>query len=128
MPDITTAPTRTQPLDITTPRPEFKPQQEVPADAYKFIDTSLTLGERLQNIWTITKITVGLIPHGFTILRGKIMGNLKTTLTGIVGGLASILAAFGIAIPNELFEPIIALTVIVVSWFARDKGNGSDAK
>lgn len=82
----------------------------------------LTLAERTQLMIDDAKLKIKiaalLTPHVFTIISGRIMKNWKTTVTGIVGGLAVLAQAlFGIVVPQEA---VIAVTLFVVSLFAED--------
>lgn len=82
----------------------------------------MTWFERVQanavEAWETTKLIAALSPHLLTIMLGRIMKNWKTTITGIVGGLAVLAQSiFGIVVPQEA---IIAVTLFVVSLFASD--------
>lgn len=82
----------------------------------------LTPYERMQLTWlqvkTTVPIAVKLTPHLITIGIGRIMKNWKTTITGIVGGLAVLAQSiFGVVVPQEA---IVAVTLFVVSLFAKD--------
>jgi hypothetical protein len=82
----------------------------------------LTTFEKIQLTWLQVKTTVPIVveltPHLFTIGIGRIMKNWKTTITGIVGGLAVLAQSiFGVFVPQEA---IVAVTLFVVSLFAKD--------
>lgn len=82
----------------------------------------LTTFEKIQLTWlqvkTTTVIVAKLTPHIITIGIGRIMKNWKTTVTGIVGGLAVLAQSiFGVFVPQEA---IVAVTLFVVSLFAQD--------
>ena len=82
----------------------------------------LTPFERVKLTWLQVKTTTVLVaklsPHLITIGIGRIMKNWKTTITGIVGGLAVLAQSiFGVVVPQEA---IVALTLFVVSLFAKD--------
>ena len=82
----------------------------------------LTTFEKIQLTWLQAKTTVPIVveltPHLFTIGIGRIMKNWKTTVTGIVGGLAVLAQSlFGVIVPQEA---IVAITIFVVSLFAKD--------
>lgn len=49
------------------------------------------------------------------------MINWKTTVSGIVLGIASVLKAFGVDIPQGILDGIIAVAAIVLGFFAKDK-------
>lgn len=44
----------------------------------------------------------------------------KTTVTGIVTGVVTVLAAFGIVIPAEWIPVIIGIGVLILGFFAKD--------
>lgn len=48
------------------------------------------------------------------------MNNLRTTVAGAVGGVATIIAAFGFQVPQEVTTGIIAVTVFLIGLFASD--------
>ena len=48
------------------------------------------------------------------------MTDIKTTVTGAIGGLATIIAAFGFQVPQEVIAGIIAVTLFVMGFFASD--------
>lgn len=82
----------------------------------------LTLAERAiltyEEVKLKTRIAILIAPHVFTIIRGKVMKNWKTTVTGIIGAIAVVAQSiFGVVIPQEA---ILAVTVFVVSLFASD--------
>lgn len=82
----------------------------------------LTTFEKIQLTWLQVKTTTTLVallsPHLITIGIGRIMKNWKTTITGIVGGLAVLAQSiFGVFVPQEA---IVAVTLFVVSLFAKD--------
>ncbi len=49
------------------------------------------------------------------------MTDLKTTISGIVTGVAALLAIFNIILPKEVAEIIAAIGVIAVGYFSGDK-------
>ena len=66
----------------------------------------------------VTKITLGAMPYLFNIIQGAIVKNWKTTVAGIVGGLAFIInSIFGLQIPSDA---ILATTIFVIGLFAKD--------
>ena len=70
------------------------------------------------DIARITKLTMGTLPHIYTIIQGAIMKNWKTTVAGIIGGLAFIVnSVFGLQIPTDA---ILATTVFLIGLFAKD--------
>ena len=61
---------------------------------------------------------VRLVPHIYTITKGLIMSNWKTTVTGVVGALALLLNSLtGVTIPQDA---IIALVLFLIGLFAKD--------
>lgn len=82
----------------------------------------LTTLEKIQLTWLQVKTTTTLVallsPHLITIGIGRIMKNWKTTIAGIVGGIAVLAQSiFGVVVPQEA---IVAVTLFVVSLFAKD--------
>ena len=70
------------------------------------------------DIARVTKITLGTMPYLFNIIQGAIVKNWKTTVAGIVGGLAFIInSIFGLQIPSDA---ILATTIFVIGLFAKD--------
>jgi hypothetical protein len=45
----------------------------------------------------------------------------KTTVTGIVAGIAMILKAFGVAVPEFILEIVIGVAVLLLGYFAKDR-------
>jgi hypothetical protein len=45
----------------------------------------------------------------------------KTTVTGIVAGVATILKAFGVECPPWILDVVIGLAVILLGYFAKDR-------
>lgn len=76
------------------------------------------IGLSIDNMVRITKLVAGTTPHMFTTIRGLIMKSWKTTVAGVIGGLAFIInSVFGLQIPTEA---ILATTVFVIGLFAKD--------
>jgi ammonia channel protein AmtB len=48
------------------------------------------------------------------------MKDWKTTITGLVGGLVGIAAAFGVLIPADVAAGIVAIALFLVAYFAAD--------
>lgn len=61
---------------------------------------------------------IRLLPYIIHISWGVLMQNPKTTITGIVGGVAYLVnAIFGVVIPSEA---IVAVTVFCLGLFSKD--------
>ena len=61
---------------------------------------------------------VRLIPYMFTIIRGVVMRDWKTTVTGLVGAIAyGLNAMFGVVIPQEA---IVTVVLFALGYFAGD--------
>jgi hypothetical protein len=59
-----------------------------------------------------------LVPKFYTITKGLIMNNWKTTITGVIGALAVLVNSLtGVVIPQDA---IIAVTLFAISSFAKD--------
>lgn len=84
----------------------FVPLPKVPiTDAYDTV--GLTLWQKVR-----------LIPYMFTIIRGVVMRDYKTTVTGVVGMLAyGLNAMFGVVIPQDA---IVIVVLFALSYFAGD--------
>ncbi len=97
--------------------------EPLPVDRTAIEETmKLTTFENIQLTWlqvkTTTVLVVKLTPHIITIGIGRIMKNWKTTITGIVGGLAVLAQSiFGVFVPQEA---VLTVTLFVVSLFAKD--------
>lgn len=97
--------------------------EKLPVDRTEFDKLAeLTLGEEVLLSWHQLKTNAALIvmltPHLITIGIGRIMKNWKTTITGIIGGIAVLAQSiFGVVVPQEA---IVAVTLFVVSLFAKD--------
>ncbi len=46
----------------------------------------------------------------------------KTTIPGLVGGIVGILGAFGIIIPPEVSQGVVAIALFVLGLFATSRG------
>ena len=122
--------TRAQPLPVSL-RPiqwaKDKLYQAIPLD--KPIVDYRTPWERsvdkLEDVWTTTKIIAVITPHLFTLLKGYIMKDWKTTVSGVVKAIFSVLTIFGISTGNiteALITAFIAAGVeIVQSILTADK-------
>lgn len=56
------------------------------------------------------------------------MNNLKTTISGVVGAVAFVVARFGLDVPVEVTDGIIVLTTLLVGFFAKDGVNAQSVK
>jgi len=97
---------------------------ELPADFIKELERqrakmqALTTTETLQRAFnTLTD----LLPVIFTILTSYYMGNWKTTVSAVVTAIAAIVAHFGFDLSAEIQSAIIAVGLIFVGFFAKDK-------
>jgi len=83
-----------------------------------------SLEDKAQKIKTAALIA----PHVATLTGGFMSKNLKTTISGAVGVLAVLLNTFGIVeLSTETQLAIVTVSLGLVGYFSRDKGNGSDA-
>lgn len=72
----------------------------------------------------ITKLTTGVMPYIFSIITGAVMKNWKTTVAGIIGGIAFIVnSVFGLQIPTDA---ILATTIFLIGLFAKDGSEQSN--
>lgn len=61
---------------------------------------------------------VRLVPHIYTIIKGLIVSNWKTTVTGIVGAIALLVNSLtGVTVPQDA---IVALILFLIGLFAKD--------
>lgn len=129
--------TEITPVELLTPErrtPDAKPDRErekrqatrveLPADFLKELERqrakmqALTTTETLQRAFnTLTD----LLPVIFTILTSYYMGNWKTTVSAVVAAVAAIVAHFGFDVSAEVQSAIIAVGLILVGFFAKDK-------
>ena len=49
------------------------------------------------------------------------MKNWKTTLAGLIAGLPIILGTFGVAIPESVSKLLLAIGVVIATYFCKDK-------
>jgi len=52
---------------------------------------------------------------------GLFKGDLKTTISGLVGAVAMVLRLLGIGIPDIVCDGIVAVAVFLIGLFAKDK-------
>jgi hypothetical protein len=65
-----------------------------------------------------TRLIMAITPYLFTITKGLVMKNWKTTISAVVGAIAYVLnAVLGLEIPSEA---IIATVVFFIGFFAKD--------
>ena len=81
--------------------------------------------DKVDHIWTTTKIIAVITPHLFTLFKGYLMKDWKTTTTGIVKAIFSVLTILGISTGN-ITEALItafltAAVEIVQSILTPDK-------
>lgn len=67
------------------------------------------------------RMSVQLVPFIYQILKGKLMKDWKTTLSGVVGAGAVILRMFGVDIPQPVLDGIIAVALFCIGFFSKDK-------
>jgi hypothetical protein len=106
-----------EPIDNTVGRAEIEKLWE------------LTDTEKLLLAWEDTKRNVRLIttitPIIFTIVKGYVMKDWKTTIAGIVKAVFSVLTIFGISTGNItealITAALFAIADLVQSWLMPDK-------
>jgi hypothetical protein len=106
-----------EPIDNTVARAEIEKLWE------------LTDTEKLLLAWEDTKRNVRLIttltPIIFTIAKGYVMKDWKTTIAGIVKAVFSVLTIFGISTGNItealITAALFAIADLVQSWLMPDK-------
>lgn len=99
-----------EPIDNTVGKAEIEKLWQLTA--------SERIGLSIDKMVRMTKLVAGTTPYMFTTIRGLIMKSWKTTVAGVIGGLAFIInSVFGLQIPTEA---ILATTVFVIGLFAKD--------
>ena len=99
-----------EPIDNTVGKAEIEKLWQLTA--------SERIGLSIDKMVRVTKLVAGTTPHVFTTISGLIMKNWKTTVAGVIGGLAFIInSVFGLQMPTEA---ILATTVFVIGLFAKD--------
>lgn len=82
------------------------------------LTTTERIGLSIDNALRTTKLALGSMPHVYTIIRGLIMKSWKTTVSGILGGIAFIVnSVFGLQLPTEA---ILATSLFFIGLFAKD--------
>lgn len=106
-------------------RPVVRPDRGPMDDNKRFVDlpkSSLQWPdyEPRLTLWN----QVRLIPYISQFIYGVIMKNWKTTISGVVGGVAYLVnAIFGLQIPSEA---IIAVSLFLVGLFSQDAEKTQD--
>ncbi len=92
---------------------KIRPVQPLPVvDAEEQPSTNIV--DKIHNAW----IMLQLIPHLFTISRGLLMKNWKTTVAGVVSAIALVVnSVTGYTIPQEA---ITAVAIFIIGFFAED--------
>lgn len=101
-----------EPVPLIKLDEELLKQGEVPKE---FLE--LTFYEELRRKAIFIK---NAVPNFYLILKGKIMKDWKTTLTGAVGLLATIVGYFGFDFPVEVQVSIVSVTVFIIGLFSKD--------
>lgn len=125
--------TKAKPLDPFEKHTFVVPKQE-PIPLIKLDDELLKQGEIpkefLELSWfeeTRRKYTFikNAVPSFYLILKGKIMKDWRTTLTGAITLLATVVGYFGFDVPSEVQVGIVAVGVFIGSLFQRDAASAS---
>jgi len=101
-----------EPVPLIKLDEELLKQGEVPKE---FLE--LTFYEELRRKAIFIK---NAVPSFYLILKGKIMKDWRTTLTGAVGLLATIVGYFGFDFPVEVQVSIVSVTVFIIGLFSKD--------
>lgn len=102
-----------EPVPLIKLDDELLKQGEIPKE---FLE--LTFYEELRRKAIFIK---NAVPSFYLILKGKIMKDWKTTLSGVVGAGAVILRMFGVDIPQPVLDGIIAVALFCIGFFSKDK-------
>lgn len=101
-----------EPVPLIKLDDELLKQGEIPKE---FLE--LTFYEELRRKAIFIK---NAVPSFYLILKGKLMKDWKTTLTGAIGLLATVVGYFGFNFPTEVQISIVSLTVFIIGLFSRD--------
>ena len=104
-----------EPVPLIKLDDELLKQGEIPKE---FLE--LTFYEELRRKAIFIK---NAVPSFYLILKGKLMKDWKTTLTGAVGLLATVVGYFGFNFPTEVQISIVSLTVFVIGLFSKDSAS-----
>lgn len=104
------------------PRPVQRPDR-TPSHVEQIIQRAQLEPIELPKETTVNELTfwdkLRLVPFIFTILRGYMSSDLKTTLTGVIGGGALIVTALtGYTLSPEIQQIAVGLLVALLGKFA----------
>lgn len=123
--------TKVEPLRVEIRRPKTEPfvsreTQPLAEGQYWRSDLQdLTTWERLRHYGKLGNMTIGLLPKLFNIMKGVVMKDYKTTVSGVVGALALLITTFtGFEVTPAIQSAIIALTLAAIGYFAGDFKKG----
>lgn len=110
-------------IEITKAKPKpFYPSESFvlkPDKPFELIEVERPIEPPLTTFDKIILIK-DLIPFFYKIIRGDVMKDWKTTLSGAIGGAAVLLSVFGLQIPPEIVGGITAVSVFFIGFFAKD--------
>jgi len=101
-----------EPVPLIKLDDELLKQGEIPKE---FLE--LTFYEELRRKAIFIK---NAVPNFYLISKGKLMKDWKTTLTGAIGLLATVIGYFGFDFPVEVQGGIITVTVFLIGLFSKD--------
>lgn len=101
-----------EPVPLIKLDDELLKQGEIPKE---FLE--LTFYEELRRKAIFIKDAV---PSFYLILKGKIMKDWRTTLTGAVGLLATVVGYFGFDFPVEVQLGIVTVAMFLIGLFSKD--------
>lgn len=102
------------PLKPITLDPDLLKQAEVP---YQELDA-----------YEKARMLVQLVPFIFLYLKGKLMKDWKTTLSGAIGGIAILLRVFGVDIPQPVLDGVAAVALFCIGLLSRDAVASTEGK
>jgi hypothetical protein len=127
-PLITKVPPR--PVDIKRPDGHMTVFSRLPLEPLQIPSTeeqeqnNFSIFEQLEHTAKTTWLYVRLVPYLFSIIKGLVMQNWKTTTTAVLGALAALLNyATGLVVPTEV---IAFITMCIGFFFAGDGRNNND--
>lgn len=75
-----------------------------------------------RTAWQYTTLAAASVPHFFTLIRGLVSMNWKTTAVGIVGVLALVVKMItGVEVGAEVQSAFLTVLFFVGMFFAKDK-------